>query len=179
MWTIIWTRLAPINRCSGTLRHGIGTRRRTTSSGWTSCQACRCSSCCPWPWPRSYSSEVCSTTERKYKWGPAHDEKFHLDCTDLESCFMWCGHVWLIQISEEDVLFFYCYNNLNVPLPVATLPEVRYELLKWILNKIFLGHFYLYFFLLAIQHSLIDFSIPPFFIEIYNVFYHHILIIDK
>lgn len=142
MWTIIWTRLALINRCSGTLRHGIGTRRRTTSSGWTSCRACRCSSCCPWPWPRSYSSEVCSTTERKYKWGPAHDEKFQLDCTDLESCFMWCGHVWLIQInSEEDVLFFYCYNKLKV-----TLPAVRYELLKWILNKIFLGHFYLYFF---------------------------------
>lgn len=147
MWTIIWTRLALINRCSGTLRHGIGTRRRTTSSGWTSCQACRCSSCYPWPWPRSYSSEVCSTTERKYKWGPAHDEKFQLDCTDLESCFMWCGHVWLIQInSEEDVLFFYCYNNLKVTLPAVTLPLVRYELLKWILNKIFLGHFYLYFF---------------------------------
>lgn len=58
-----------------------------------------------------------------------------------------CLIVWLIQInSEEDVLFFYCYNNLKVTLPAITLPLVRYELLKWILNKIFLGHFYLYFF---------------------------------
>lgn len=178
MWTITWTRPALINRCSGTSRRGIGTPRRTTSSVWTSCRAYRCLSCCPWPWPRSYSSGVCLTTERKYKWGPVHDEQLQLECMNLDSCFMWCGHVWLIQISVEDVIFF-CVSIVTTIKCYVTCSQV------WItqenLEQDFLGAllFMFFFFLLATQHSVIDFSLFLFFIEIYNLLYHHILVIDK
>lgn len=177
MWTITWTRPALINRCSGTSRRGIGTPRRTTSSVWTSCRAYRCLSCCPWPWPRSYSSGVCLTTERKYKWGPVHDEQLQLECMNLDSCFMWCGHVWLIQISVEDVIFF-CVSIVTTIKCYVTCSQV------WItqenLEQDFLGALlFVFFFLLATQHSVIDFSLFLFFIEIYNLLYHHILVIDK